>query len=293
VKLFTSGWMADSSLKTSARWGAVRAVGLVVVAAACVASLAAGCATRGSGRLARSETIAGTALSPTTLPTIDIVNPNGSVRVVIDPREPVARWECNITADASVSPERIKELEATGMRGLVQVEGGRNVIKIRPTQELLDTPGVYVALEVRSPSNRGVYVRSTGGPIFLNGVSGPMSITNGLRNGEGGSVTVRTNEPLTDPIWIDTPRGNVDLFMPPMSKGVFALQSDDGTADFYAVRGHLDGVRVTPLTWNGTLNDGTNEVVLRSGRGRVRGMVDRNPDSTWRASNDPRDWDAR
>lgn len=271
----------------------MRMAGLVGVALGCVVAGLAGCATRGQGRLARSETIAGTALSPTTLPAIDIVNPNGTVRVFIDPREPVARWECNITADASVSAARIEELEATGMQGLVQVEGGRNVIKIRPTQELLDTPGVYVALEVRAPSNRGVYVRSTGGPIFLTGVSGPMSITNGLRNGEGGSVTVRTNEPLSDPIWIDTPKGNVDLFMPPLSRGVFALQSDDGTADFYAVRGHLDGVRVTALTWSGTLNDGTNEVVLRSGSGRVRGMVDENPDSPWRASNEPRDWDAR
>jgi len=285
--------LSNTGLKTSGRAGSRLARGLVVLAAACVAIVGSGCATRGAGKFARSETIAGTALSPTTLPAIDIVNPNGTVRVFIDPREPVARWECNITADASVSPERIKELEATGMQGLVQVEGGRNVIKIRPTQELLDTPEVYVALEVRAPSNRGVYVRSTGGPIFLNGVSGPMSITNGLRNGEGGSVTVRTNEPLTDPIWIDTPRGNVDLFMPPLSKGVFALQSDDGTADFYAVRGHLDGVRVTPLTWSGTLNDGANEVVLRSGSGRVRGMVDDSPNSAWRASNEPRDWDPR
>lgn len=279
----------NDSLAMKSCTGRVRGA-VVALLAFAVGVVATGCATRGAGRLARSESIEGTALSPTTLPAIDIVNPNGMVRVVIDPREPVARWECNITADASVSADQIAHLEATGMQGQVVIEGGRNVIKIRPTQELLDTPGVHVALELRSPSNRGVYVRSTGGPIFLHGVSGPMSITNGLRNGEGGPVTVRTNEPLTDPIWIDTPRGNVDLFMPPASKGVFALQSDDGRADFYAVRGHLDGVRVTPQTWNGTLNDGTNEVVLRSGSGRVRGMVDQSPNSTWRSSNEPRDW---
>jgi hypothetical protein len=176
------------------------------------------------------------------------------------------------------------------MHAQVVVEGRRNVVKIRPTQELLDTPGVYVDLEVRMPSVRGVHIRSSGGPIVLHNVSGPMSITNGLQGGPGGNVIVRTNEPLTDPIWIDTPAGNIDLFMPPESRGVFALRSDDGTADFYALRGKLDGVRPTPQTWNGTLNDGTNEVVLRSGRGRVRGMVDQTPDAPWRASNEPRDW---
>lgn len=262
---------------------------LVGVAAALLAALSA-CAGRGQGRLARSGTVPGSTLTVTTLAAVDIVNPNGAVHVVIDPKEPAARWECNITADPSVPAATLRELERTGMQGLVVVEGGRNVIKIRPTQELLDTPGVRVALELRAPSCRGVYVRSTGGPIFLTNVSGPMSITNGLGGGSGGNVTVRTNEPLVDPIWIDTPSGNVDLFMPPASKGVFELQSDSGTADFYAMRGKLDRVRVTPQTWTGTLNDGTNQVVLRSGRGRVRGMVDATPNAAWRTSNNPRDW---
>lgn len=264
--------------------------GMVACALALLAVAVGGCATRGQGRLARSEMIPGTALSTTTLPAIDIVNPNGTIRLIVDPKEPVARWECNITADPSVSEAALKQLEQTGMQGLVVIENGRNVVKIRPTQELLDTPGVYVSLEVRTPSCRGVYIRSTGGPIWLTNVSGPMSITNGLRGGRGGPVMLRTNEPLTDPIWIDTPSGNIDVFMPPLSRGVFALQSDDGTADFYAVRGILDRVRVTPQTWNGTLNEGTNEIVLRSGNGRVRGMVDTHPDAAWRASNEPRDW---
>jgi hypothetical protein len=266
------------------------ALAAMVGVAATALGVFAGCAARGQGRFARSETIAGGTLTQTTLAAVDIVNPNGTVHVIVDPDEPAARWEVNLTADGSVPPATLDSLRATGVQGQVVVEGGRTVVKIRPTQELLDTPGVYVDLEVRMPSVRGVHIRSSGGPIVLSNVSGPMSITNGLQGGPGGNVIVRTNEPLTDPIWIDTPAGNIDLFMPPQSRGVFALRSDDGTADFYAVRGKLDGVRPTRQTWNGTLNDGTNEVVLRSGRGRVRGMVDANPDAPWRGSNEPRDW---
>ena len=258
--------------------------------AVCALVGSVGCAARGEGRFARSETVAGGTLTQTTLAAIDVVNPNGTVHVTVDPKEPAARWECNITADPSVPDSTLRDLEATGMQGLVVVEGGRNVVKIRPTQALLDTPGVYVDLEIRLPSCRGVYIRSTGGPIVLHNVSGPMSITNGLRGGRGGNVVVRTNEPLTDPIWIDTPAGNIDLFMPPLSRGSFELASDDGTSDFYAVRGVLKGVRITPQTWNGVLNDGTNQVVLRSGRGRVRGMVDERPSVAWRDSNEPRAW---
>lgn len=249
-----------------------------------------GCAGRGQGKFARTTAIAGFELSPTTLGAIDIVNPNGSVRVVIDPREPGARWEWNITADSSVPPATLAALKADGMHGAVVVEGGRNIVRIRPTQEMVDTPGMHVAVTVFAPSCRGVYIRSTGGAIQLVNVSGPMSITNGLNGGPGGNVIVRTNEPLVDPIWIETPSGNVDLFMPPLSRGVFELRSDDGTADFYAVGGTLDRVRVTPQTWTGTLNSGQNQVVLRSGRGRVRGLVDARPEAAWRTSNEPRDW---
>ena len=265
---------------------------LVPAVAMTIAAVAAatGCARPGEGRLARSTSLAGR-LSVTSLPAVDVVNPNGTVHVVIDEREPAARWECNITADDTVDPATLARLRAEGMTATVAIQNGQNVIRIRPTEELLNTQGVFVDIEVRAPSNRGVYIRSTGGPIALTNVSGPISITNGLREGPGGNVVLRTDFPLTDPVWIDTPRGNVECFIPPTAKGAFSLRTDDGQANFYALQGTLTHVRVFPQAWQGVLNAGTNEVVLRSGSGHVRCSVVDSPTSQRHQPGDPRSWD--
>lgn len=208
---------------------------------------------------------------------LDIENESGDIIVRVIPNltgprvEATVRWRDGESVDLrGLPPGRVDVAIAEDAPGF-----GVLVVRSRLNEGLPE--GATTLLVVEVPACFGVAVRNSGGAVVLNGVSGAITVENGVLNRPGGRIEVRAGDPLVDPVALVTTEGRVTLLMPPGGRAALDLASEDADAIFNADSGSVEGARITHNTYTGTWNGGTNTVMLRTGSGRVRVQVEENP----------------
>jgi len=250
----------------------------VVWAGVCV--LLMGCT---SGAKKAMVPIEGPRLGPEYGTRVEVENWRGPVTVVANRRAAGATVRAWTRKDKEAAREAgVPAPKTAELRGLVSVkavsgfEGGKPVLRVtsRPTDR--PTPGAYTQLEVEVPAVQGITVRTAGGDVFVDGVSGPVTVENGTGPRDGGDVQVRTGAAMTDPVSLSTTGGHVLYQVGPGSTGRFDLLSEKGVAEFTSLLGSVNGVRYERDRWRGVLDGGENAVVLHSARGDVVARVMQN-----------------
>ncbi len=236
-----------------------------------LASLALLCGCRLGSKV--DVAVTGAAVEPGTPTAVDVNNWNGSVRVLTGSRYKQAEVRAKVRRTQSGSPGRRDIAKASSITAETTVSDGRAILVVRSTTTLADPQEGKAELTICLPACAGVLVRNAGGIVDLRGVGGAVTVENGFNGGPGGRVELRTDEPMTQPVALVTSDGPVHYQVGPSSTGRFDLQADDGMVEFLAKGGSVRTEVVDPDRWIGTLNDGENPVVLRSGRGTVGAMV--------------------
>lgn len=113
---------------------------------------------------------------------------------------------------------------------------------------------------------------------MLEGVSGSVDVFAEAPGGRKANVTLLTAAPMNSPVRMATEKGNVVYQVGPGSTGRFDLRTDKGFAELF-VRGNRVGtIRASGSSLTAGLGEVGNEVVLRSGEGRVRAKVIERPE---------------
>ena len=206
---------------------------------------------------------------------IDIDNHAGSVRVEVEP------WRTEPFIKARVrSGEKFKEEPPIDVVTEVLREEGRPaILRIATEPKAADTRDVYADIWVRLPGNQGVRVANADGPVELMGVGGAVTVDNGRGTSPGGNVWLRTERRIDEPVALVTTTGHVTAVFGAEADGDLRLETDDGFVTVKADKTPTTGVEVATRSWTGTLNGGTNPIVLRSGRGAVRFYARENPEA--------------
>lgn len=195
---------------------------------------------------------------------IDVEVFRGDVVVRVDKtRKDVGVWT-DVAAVSDVPDEDKAEVDrAVTTTSLIEDRGGIPTLVVRAATARTGEDHRADVL-VRVPTCEGVRVRTGLGEVILVGVKGELRVESG-----GGVVEVRTNQPLTSPVSIDTKEGNIYYQGPFECTGVFDVRTDEGEAIW---RGWVGGGAASTLVYSKggytvTLNNGQNPVSIHTGKG--------------------------
>ncbi|MEE2719108.1 MAG: DUF4097 family beta strand repeat-containing protein [Planctomycetota bacterium] len=149
--------------------------------------------------------------------------------------------------------------------------GPRLVVRVQSDSD--ETHLLRAHVTVRVPIADGIHVRTRRGDVLIDEVTGPVDVRT-----TDGWIELLSNQPLRDPISLFTNDGDVNVRIAPGSCGTFDLHADHGSSRVNVksgqliVRGHS-----SEEVFNGTLNDGTNPITIRTTDGSIRFVVKPNP----------------
>jgi len=208
------------------------------------------------------------------------VPPGRAIAVDIDNR--IGRVEVRagedydvVTVDAAKKVDfglKRKEREARAEEAILvqsaleEGPGGRMTLRVRSESVDPQERDHRVDLLVTLPRVDGALVRNQRGVVELVGVGGALQVESASH------IVVRTNQPLDQPVALDTERGNVYLQMPPGSRGRIELESQEGEVEVSSVE-QLDDVFVQRGVHRGVLNRGLSPILLRTGEGNIRLLI--------------------
>lgn len=218
-------------------------------------------------------TMTGPELGRDSRPMVDVSNWNGSVEVIVSSRFKRADVRAKVRRASGADVGRRELARESAVTAQSTTEGGRPVLRVRSTTSIPDPTQGRAELLIRLPACAGAVVRNSGGLVELRGVGGPITVENGVNNGPGGRVEIRTSEPLTDPVTVTTSEGTIYFQVGPNSAGRFDLLAEGGEAALDAQRGVIKFESYAKDRFVATLNGGENPVTLRSGRGVVYARV--------------------
>jgi hypothetical protein len=211
-----------------------------------------------------------------------VLNTSGPVAVDVDSFS----GDITITADQScvdttVTFQRssLRESEQDDLYRLISYTaqtqpteiGQKVVVKAIATENELDLLRVDIAITTNSVED--VHLRTRNGDVTMLGVGGKLDV----RTADG-NILVSTNEPMTKPVLLENHRGNIVYRVSQEATGIVEVSAIGGRARFDALLGNttlLPGSTTGFL--NATLNDGRNEVVLRTVDGDAAVEVVENP----------------
>ncbi|MEM7622785.1 MAG: hypothetical protein AAF235_06230, partial [Planctomycetota bacterium] len=216
---------------------------------------------------------------------IDVENVHGSVRIEAD----AWRTEPEITANIRWESETYPETWGAGARPLqfiaraAQEFGLPPVLTVTTRRTRPDVAFTEADIVIRCPPVAGVRVRTGGGDVVLNGISGAVTVeigTGGLagaspsaiaRSAAGGDVVVRTDSSLGDPVAIQTVDGSVTVIGPTDLGGRLDLYTAQGRALVIAPNADVrEATGVGGSTWTGQLAGNNEPFSVRSGGGDIR-----------------------
>lgn len=209
---------------------------------------------------------------------VDVTNTNGSVLLRVDPRltEPHVTFEVHAANVKTETKRTVIDTQGTTVARGVEKDG-RYVLTVEAKCERGSPDRPFVDVEILVPRCDGLYVRNSGGPVELVGVSGAVQVENGVGGEAGGRIEVRTAAPMHEPVRLVTSHGPIYFQVGPDSSGQFDLTAEDGDTEFRAYVGSVTGAQNYNDHCTCTLNGGENTVTLRSRRGVVRALVTTNP----------------
>jgi hypothetical protein len=201
---------------------------------------------------------------------VDVENYNGSVRIQVVPGLQRPEITAEVWDESNGFMRRTDDAIVRGWYAAnLTTQEGRPVLRVLTTRTANSTPPTFVKLTVKTPTLEGVRVRNNGGDVEVRGGSGPITIENGFRGGEGGNILVVTPSRLSDPVRMTTTKGDVELRIAPSSQGSFELTALKGHVAAATRTEALTRSRRTATTWTGVMNSGTNKIELMSQDGDV------------------------
>lgn len=236
--------------------------------AGALAFLAAGC----SGENQAGVTIVGADGAKSGALALHIENALGETLVEVDPRLSGPSVEVFVI-DPSTGALIESAPKAAGWVGAEQTEiDGKPTLRVLSLhQEGQETRPIFI--RIRAPEVRGAYVRAVGGPVRLLGVDGPINVETeasaGLRRPGGASIHVRLNGPLDTPVSLVSDDGDVRLELPGSSRGQVEVTALRRVIELGGHGASVSGAKTSGDKWSGTLNGGSNPVVLRSRAGQA------------------------
>ncbi len=204
---------------------------------------------------------------------VEVDNFNGSVLVVADPALEAPEVRVRVRATSRYAPKAGEMGKAVVVKATASIEGDERLLRV--SGKAADQPPKDVALDfyIRVPKVGATRIRNSGGPVDILHVGGMIAVENGAGGTPGGDVQVRTGEALTDNSTITTTNGKIMWQAGPGTSGRFDLVSDSGEAIFTCRLGEVSEVYPEFSHYRGILNNGKNQVTLRSGNGKVRAIV--------------------
>ncbi len=205
-----------------------------------------------------------------TLAAVDVMNPRGSVRVLVDPALTRPSVEIKPWTTAGLTRKELKAAEdAIDLVAQTVLEEGRMVLRVRADTHI-EWEHLRLDLVIRTPDSRTTTVRNQHGIVELVGVGGQIAVSSGeLGDGPGGDIRIRTETPVEGPVHLTTTSGDIDMFIPGDSKGVLELVSDNGKVVVYVEDGVITGAVPEDSRFTGILNEGVNTFYARTQHGRV------------------------
>jgi DUF4097 and DUF4098 domain-containing protein YvlB len=214
---------------------------------------------------------------------VDVETFAGDVSIEADPK--LKQGEVRIVREGLHGFGRSKEakaslgdINATAELGAADTSRGElgQTLRIRASST---NPEVYLQrahIFVKAPAIDGVFVHSEDGSITVRHIEGTVDI-----EGSNGVVSVRTNLVMNHPVTIINKNGDVIYRAGAGSSGDVDAQTVNGLANADIRYG---AVTVAPVTRNdlfrGTINGGTNRVVLRTTNGDVKIAVMKENENT-------------
>jgi hypothetical protein len=205
---------------------------------------------------------------------VDAVNDAGPITITADPSIQRIRVEADLHVSSEVpEEERAALAEAVEFEMDLEGEPPRQTLRVRVASPRPETRDVRVHLRVRAPSVRGVLARNERGHIVLEGVAGAIQAES-----VEGSIEVRTDRRLDQPVALVTEGGNILFKAPPETQGFFELKSGrEGRVGFDSAVVLPADVYASQGYWRGLVNEGANPVYLESQTGSVRVWIREDP----------------
>ncbi len=152
---------------------------------------------------------------------VQIENKLGAVKVFADPKlkEPKIY--------ASIMGKKEPRL-AQWIAASIENQSEQRILRVLSADPALDK--VPVILDVRVPAIAGTIIRNNGGKVTLRNVAGPIQVFNGITDGNGGDVDVKTEAALAGPVTIQARNGNVRMSMGRGSIGKLDLSGKRGVS---------------------------------------------------------------
>ena len=213
-----------------------------------------------------------------TLAAVDVINPRGSVRVLVDPALTRPSVEVKPWTTAGLSRAELRAAEdAIDLVAQTVLEDGQMVLRVRADTHI-EWEHLRLDLVIRTPDSRTTTVRNQHGIVELVGVGGQIAVSSGeLGDGPGGDIRIRTETPVEGPVHLSTTSGDIDIFIPGESGGVLELVSDDGRVIVNVQDGVVTGAVPEDKRFTGVLNGGVNTFYARTQHGRVSLTVEDGP----------------
>jgi len=217
--------------------------------------------------------ISGQAIRPDLTVDVEVVNWNGSVAVLADPRYRTPEVVAQVRRLGKGAPKTSELRSKVNVEAISGIENGRRLIRVRgePREGTLDTQ-VAMDLEVRVARVQDVRVSNAGGMVNVSGFAGALTIVNGAEGRAGGRVLARTQNGITSPISITTTTGDVIYKSGPGTSGAFELLATGGSAQFESRLGTVTQARPDPSgsRYRAVLDGGANSILVRTDKGSAR-----------------------
>lgn len=205
---------------------------------------------------------------------LDIENPYGGVRVVVDEDfDHICMTESLLTP--AFATDELREAfqgRVTLSTERVEAAPGMETLRVRVVALEPMRAEEGVNLTIRLPRCDGIRVRNTAGSAELVGVTGAIHVET-----TDGDIEVRCDEPVRAPVALIADSGNVYLQSPGGDEGRVELVSNTGKAVFTSTLEPLRGMSATTNQVRGVLSGGVHPITLRSDSGNVRMMVIEDP----------------
>jgi|GEM_PF-5235363 len=195
---------------------------------------------------------------------VQVENKLGSVRIYAKPslKQPEVY---------AMVPGKNEPQIASWVAASIERQTDSNVLRVLSADPNLDK--LPVALQIYVPAISGIVIRNNGGTVSVRDVTGPIEVFNGITDGNGGLVDIRTSAALTGPISINTRGGDVNLLMGRGSTGRLNISGKTG-AHVIVPEVSIKGIQSSMTKYRADMGAWSQEIKVQAEDGKVTLRVD-------------------
>lgn len=209
---------------------------------------------------------------------LDVESFNGDVVVTATGKPDAKQARVTVVREGVHGYARSKEAGAslddiTATAEIVPGELGQ-VLQVRTSTSNAEPHFQRAHLHIELPGVDGLKVRTSNGRVWARNIAGAVDVST-----TEGDVRIMTNQPMLRPVTIVDRNGDIDYRVRAESAGAIDAQTVNGKVTALVKYGEMN---IRPPTRNdlfhGTLNGGTNPLVMRTVNGDIRIAIVSNPE---------------